>query len=183
MDDNTIIDLLFDRSEVALDEITRKYAPLYRGLLRDILSNECDVDEIENDLLVAIWNSIPPNRPMSLSAYVCKLARRIGIDRLRYNTRQKRGRGYTLVLSELEDVIGEEDSYVSSDERIVSVITEFVRGLDAETQVLFIRRYVYFETVASLAQRFELKENHVSVKLYRARKRLKKVLEGEGIVI
>jgi DNA-directed RNA polymerase specialized sigma24 family protein len=35
--------------------------------------------------------------------------------------------------------------------------------------------------VAELSQRFEMDENLISVKLYRARKKLKKALEKEGI--
>ena len=42
---------------------------------------------------------------------------------------------------------------------------------------------MYLESVADLARRFELDENRVSVKLYRARKKLKKVLEKEGIKV
>lgn len=61
------------------------------------------------------------------------------------------------------------------------ILSDFVRSLNPETQVLFVRRYVYLESVASLAERFGLSENHVSVRLYRARKALRKTLEQEDI--
>jgi len=182
MEDNAIIELLFERSDTALAELGRKYSRLYRGTIREVLANESDIDEAENDLLLAIWKSIPPNRPRNLAAYVCALARRIGVDKLRYNTRLKRGAGYTLMLSELDD-IADTVSDELPDGRIVEILDGFISGLDAETQILFVRRYVYLESVTSLAERFEMSENHVSVKLYRARKRLKKILEEEGIII
>lgn len=184
MDDNKIIDLLFERAETALNEVSHKYSRLYKGIIKEILSDECDVDECANDVLLAVWNSIPPNRPNSLSAYVCKIARRIGVDRLRYNTRQKRNSNYIVMLSELDDCLTDEaviDDNTERNEVIRSVLSDFVRALDPETQVLFIRRYVYLESVTSLAERFEMNENHISVKLYRARKKLKNVLEKEGI--
>ena len=37
--------------------------------------------------------------------------------------------------------------------------------------------------MTDLAKRFELDENRISVKLYRARKKLKKMLEKEGVHI
>ena len=66
---------------------------------------------------------------------------------------------------------------------IRAVLSEFIRGLDAETEILFVRRYIYLESVAELATRFGMNRNSVSVKLYRARKKLKKILEKEGIQI
>ena len=60
MDDNRIIELLFERAENALDEVSHKYSRLYKGILREVLSDECDVEECENDVLMAVWNTIPP---------------------------------------------------------------------------------------------------------------------------
>lgn len=186
MDDNRIIELLFERAENALDEVSHKYSRLYKGIIREVLSDECDLDECANDVLLAVWNTIPPNKPDSLLAYICKIARRIGIDRLRYNTREKRDTGYMVMLSELDDCLPAEEPVDDSEERseiIRTVLSDFLRSLDPETEILFVRRYIYLESVTSLAERFELVENHISVKLYRARKKLKKVLEKEGIKV
>ena len=184
MDDNRIIELLFERAENALDEVSHKYSRLYKGIIRQVLSDECDIEECGNDVLLAVWNTIPPNRPNSLPSYICKIARRIGINRLKYNTRQKRNTGYIVMLSELDDCLPATTPLDDGDERselIRSVLSDFIRSVDPETEILFVRRYIYLETVADLAKRFELDENRVSVKLYRARKKLKKVLEKEGI--
>lgn len=186
MNDTEIIELLFERAEAALHEVSLKYSRLYTGVIREVLSDDCDRDECANDVLLALWNSIPPNRPTSLCAYVCKLARHIAIDKLRYNTRQKRATGYTIMLSELEDCIPEKepiDDMTVRDETIRAVLSDFIRGLDPETEILFVRRYIYLESVTSLAERFGFDENRVSVKLYRARKKLKKLLEKEDINI
>lgn len=183
MDDKRIKELLFARSEIALDEISRKYGRLYRSVIREQLSNESDVEECANDVLVAIWESIPPNDPVQLSAYVCAVARRVAINRYKYNTRQKRNAEQTVMLSELGDCIptrsGERMDLQARE--ITRVLNLFLEGLDAETRVLFVRRYVYGESVMSLAARFERKENSISVKLLRARRQLKKLLRKEGI--
>ena len=178
MEDYQIKIMLFERSEAALDHLAKKYAGVYKRILWEILRDESDMEECANDVLLAVWNSIPPNDPQNLPAYLCRIARRIGIDKLRHRTRKKRDSGYTVSLSELNECLpdtgglpGEND-----DGQIRRVLSEFVRQLDPETRVLFIRRYVYLESVASLSKRFSLNENYIAVKLYRTRKKLRKVL-------
>lgn len=183
MDDKQIIELLFCRSETALDQISLNYSNLISTVLKGILSDKSDVDECQNDVLLAIWNSIPPQNPNSLCAYITKLARRIGIDKLRYNTREKRDIKNVVPISELEDCLPAQEPYLDSDGEIAKILSDFIKSLDAQSEILFIRRYVYLESVSSLANRFDLDENLVSVKLYRARKKLKKALEKEGIII
>ena len=181
MDDRRIVALLFERSEEALEQITRKYAPLYQGIIRGILGNEADIEECANDVLWAVWNSIPPNDPGSLCAYLCRISRNVGIDRLRYNKSGKRNDGYSVTLEELGECLCEADGQEESDLQIKEVLSRFVKTLEPVTRVLFIRRYVYLESVAHLSLRFGIKENVISAKLYRARKKLKKLLEKEGI--
>ena len=186
MNDNRIIELLFERAEIALDEVSNRYSLLYKRIIREVVSDECDVEECGNDVLLAVWNSIPPNRPNNLSAYICKIARRIGVDKLRYNTRKKRNIGYTVMLSELDECLPATEAINDKKEFgevTRSVLSEFLLELELETQILFVRRYMYLESVTDLAKRFELDEGRISVKLYRARKKLKAMLENEGINI
>lgn len=180
MNGNRIMDMLINRDEAALDELAGQYSGMYKSILRNILQDERDVEECSNDLLLAIWNSIPRNRPDSLPAYICRIARNMGINKYRYNNRQKRGSDFTVMLSEPGDCIPDRSSSFAQndgDERIRSVLSDFIRALDAETRILFVRRYIYLESPDELARRFEISKSHVSVKLFRARKKLKKLLE------
>ncbi len=183
MNDEKIIELLFSRNEDALREIQAKYSSLIKGIARGILGDESDVCEIENDVLLSAWNSIPPTRPHHLPSFLCKIARSASIDRLRYYNRKKRGGEFLTITAELCEIADDFDDSADRSERIGSVINDFVSSLDAETQVLFVRRYFYLESVSSLSLRFGMKENQISVKLYRARKKLKSALKKEGITI
>lgn len=183
--DSEIVELLWARDERALSEISSKYSGLYIGIIRNALGNECDVQECADDLLLGVWNSIPPNRPDNLTAYIARLARRIGITRFRHNTRKKRSEGQTVILSELSECIqtvpdSEGDGELAG---LSEIISEFLGELDPEMRILFVRRYFYLESVASLAERFGLSENAVSVRLHRTRKKLEKALRKEGIEI
>lgn len=57
MDDLKIIELLFKRSEEALQEITPKYSRFYEGIIRKSLHDDFDVEECANDVLLAVWNT------------------------------------------------------------------------------------------------------------------------------
>ncbi len=186
--DEQIIEALFSRDESILEQISNNYKNLYISVLRQILGSEEDVSECENDVLLAVWNSIPPNRPDNLAAYISKLARNISINRFKYNTRSKRAAGYMLVLEELSECIpdsksGKEITRLEENKELSKILNDFLKGLDPETRVLFVRRYFYLESVGSLAERYGFTENKVSVKLHRARNKLHKILEKEAVII
>ena len=182
MDDCKIIELFQDRSENAIKILKQKYSKIYLAIFRQLLNNSGDIEECENDLLLAIWNSIPPNKPNYLTAYVCKIARRIGINKFNHSIRQKRNNNYTVSLSELEECIPSKfNQFPSNESNLNEVLNNFIITLDEQTRVLFIRHYVYLEPIKDLSKRFDISENSISVKLFRARKKLQKELNKEGI--
>ena len=183
MQDRIIVEKLFERSESGLSLLDQRYRGLSLSVMAGILDNTADREECYNDLLMAVWNSIPPNRPDSLEAYLCTLARRIAINRYRYNTRDRRNTSYTVMLSELEEALPDIEGPEESDGRITAVLNEFVATLDPETRVLFVRRYIRCESVEDLARRFNMGENAVASRLYRARVKLKKRLRKENVRI
>lgn len=62
-------------------------------------------------------------------------------------------------------------------------INRFLAGLDEESQMLFVRRYWYADSIADLAARFQISGNHVSVRLSRIRDKLRKYLRKEGYTL
>lgn len=184
MQDRNIIEKLFARSEEGLSLLDSRYRGLVFSVMTGVLDNAADREECYNDFLMAVWNSIPPNRPDSLEAYLCTLSRRIAIDRYRYNTRDKRSAPYTVMLSELEDVLPDPESMTETEDgRVITLLNQFVASLDPRTRVLFVRRYVRCESVEELARRFGMGENAVSSRLYRARNKLRKLLRKENVRI
>jgi RNA polymerase sigma-70 factor (ECF subfamily) len=63
MDDETIINLYWERSESAITETANKYGRYCQAIAFNILSNNADAEECENDTYMAAWNTIPPTRP------------------------------------------------------------------------------------------------------------------------
>lgn len=105
LEDSKIIDLFFERSEQAIDELSRKYGPAVKKTAANILSDRLDVEECVNDTYLRTWDSIPPQSPNPLVSYVCIIARNLAINRYHANRAEKRNRGFDLILDEMEECI------------------------------------------------------------------------------
>ena len=105
MNDEEIIKLFEARDEKGISAAGERYGKLLRSVARGILRSEQDAEECESEALLRAWNSIPPARPERLCAYLCRIARRLALDRYDYNNADKR-RAETLPIEELAEYIG-----------------------------------------------------------------------------
>ena len=103
--DHEIIDLFFERSEQAIQELILKYGAAIKNVASNILKDAQDVEECSNDTYLQIWNRIPPTKPKYLGAYSCRIARNISLDRYYANTAQKRNNYYDVAMEELEGTV------------------------------------------------------------------------------
>ena len=186
MEDQQIIQLYWDRLEQAIVESERKYGSYCRSIARRILAVEEDAEECVNDTWLHAWNAMPPQRPSILSAFFGKLARNLSLDRWRRNRAAKRGGSQVeLALHELGDCLpasgGPEQAL--DEKETGRAISQFLRTQPELDRALFIRRYWHLESMATLAQDFQLRESQVKSRLFRTRQRLKAALEKEGIFV
>ena len=183
MEDDAIVALLWDRDERGLSRAGEKYGPLCRGLARRLLGSPEDGEECWSDALLRLWNSVPPERPRSLRAYLLKITRGLALDRLRAETAAKRGGGEgRLLLEELEEVLpgGPAPEGEAMAKALGEAVSRFLEGQSKRDRALFLRRYFHGEAVGDLARDFGMRENSVSVTLRRTRLRLREYLEKEG---
>ena len=182
MDDKKIIELFFARDEAALDGVEKKYGALCRSVARRLLNDERDVDECENDVYVRAWNAIPPERPVSLSAWLARVARNAALDRSKYNGAACRNSALAEAFEELEPwlIAAEGDPQKALDEKeLRQMLNDFLRAQPPETRRFFLRRYWYGESVREIAQACGVREAKVKTSLFRTRERLRKELERE----
>ena len=62
-------------------------------------------------------------------------------------------------------------------------LDRFLAALPQEKRVLFVRRYWYVDTVAEIAQRYNMSESKVKTRLHRIREKLRVYLMQEGIAV
>lgn len=183
MEDDQIILLFNQRNEKAITETAEKYGEVCRKTAGRILEIRQDIDECVNDALMHTWNSIPPQCPSNLAAFLVTITRNIALDRYKYNARHKRGSGQIdLVLEELSECIhGSDDVESSIDERLlVQSIEAFLDTLSYDVRTVFVQRYFVMLSVSEIAEKYRLSESKVKMTLMRVRKRLHKYLKQEG---
>ena len=185
MTDEAIVSSFWERDETALSESKKIYGRYCLYIAQKILNCTEDAEECLDDVLLAAWDSIPPNRPGNLKIYLGKLTRETAIDALRKRTAKKRVPSEAIVaLDELEEIIGENDADLSLKEQELSkCISDFLRTVSQEERFVFIRRYWYFDSIQDICERLGYGKSRVLMKLKRTREKLAKHLEKEGYEI
>ena len=184
LEDSAILDLFFERSERAIEELDKKYGAAVRKTTANILSDRQDAEECVNDAYLGVWNSIPPHRPESLVSYVCRIARNRAVSRLRSETAAKRNEGFDLVLDEMEEFIpsgADVEAEVAAKE-LSAAVDRFLSGLPYDDRFIFVRRYWYADSVKDIAKAMSSRENRISVRLFRLREKLRITLQKEGLL-
>ena len=187
MDDKQIIGLFFQRSEQAITQLKEKYGALCLSVARHILPDSRDVEECLGDVLLKVWNAIPPERPDSLAAYVSRISRNTALDRYSYNHAGKRSSALTDAFEELEGCLSSSFNVESlaQDKDIQRFINVDIRYVlfKKENRIYFVRRYWYGESIAEIASAFQVSEEKIKSSLFRTRNQLKSALEMEGVLL
>ena len=183
MEDKQIIELYWQRDEIAIEETSKKYGVYCLAIAENILNNQEDAMECLNDTWLKAWNAMPPQKPENLKLFLAKITRNLSLNRMEAQNAKKRGNGeFTLVLDELSECIASysdvENTYLAKE--LGEIVRKFVRKLPEREGNVFVRRYFFMEPVAVIAKRYRMTENHVMVMLSRTRKKLKKYLVKEG---
>ena len=181
MQDHEIIDLYFARDERAILNTEQKYGSYCKTIAMNILHDDSDSDECVNDTYLAAWNSIPPQKPERLSAYLARLTRNISLNRYKSRTTERRGGGeFALSLDELDDCVADTDK---SAEELGKLISDFLHGEKKETRQVFIRRYFYGDSIEDISKRFTFSESKIKSMLHRTRLALRDYLTQNGVHI
>jgi len=186
MDDNSILDLYFMRSESAISETAIKYGKYCNTIAMNILQNNENAEECVNDTYFKVWNAIPPERPSIFSAFIGKITRNLSLNKYKEQRTQRHGGGeIPLILDELEGCLPSDRSVEAEVESnaVIEAINAFLNSIDAENRIIFVRRYWYADSIVSIAARFQMSESKIKSIMFRTRNRLRDYLEKEGITI
>ena len=185
MTDTEIINLFFERSEQAIEELAKKHGSAVARVVRNILGNAQDTEECVNDTYLGTWNAIPPHKPNPLRTFGCRIARNLATKKYHANTADKRNSQYDLALDELEDYLSDSDSVENAYEaqELKEAINGFLATLSYSDRFLFMRRYWYSDPVKDIAKMAHSTNNSVTVRLFRIREKLRLYLEKEGLLV
>ena len=178
IDDEKIIELLFERSEQAIRELDIKYGKICHNLSYNIVNSRRDAEECVNDAYLGVWNAIPPTRPNPLLSYIVKIVRNISLKIYWRKEAAKRSGHYTIALAEIEGCIADQKTVEDEIEarELARIIEDFLDTLTVENRVIFMRRYWFSDSYKDIAELVGLSEKNISVRLTRIREKMKQYL-------
>jgi len=184
LNDASIIELLLERNEQAVSEMKNSYEKLCFHVADNILSQQEDAEECVNSAYMDVWKSIPPNRPVSLKNYLCRLVKNRALNIIKRNTAEKRSTSMAVSLEELSECIPDGKSIENSieAEQLGMAVSRFLRTQPEKYRKLFVRRYWYSDSVEKIGRLYGMNEKTVAVCLFRTRKKLKAYLQKEGYI-
>ena len=184
MEDTKIIQLFFQRNEQAVVETDRTYGRKLYVLSNNILNNREDAEESVSDTYMEAWKTIPPKHPTYFYAFLAAICRHVSFNRLDWRMAAKRNAEVVALTQEMEMCIPDRRQEGEFDRQELRRILEaFLESLPKESRLIFLRRYLYVDTVAEIAARYGISESKVKTQLHRTRRKLQLFLEKEGIYV
>ncbi len=184
MEDREIVELYWQRSDLAISETEQKYGRYCRSIAYSICGRHEDAEECVNDTWLRAWNRMPDQRPAVLSAFLGCITRNIAINRIKAKNRLKRGGGEAvLALDELEDCIpgGTDPEKVLVERELEKAIGGFVSKLPEAERMLFVLRYWYVASIDEIAEKTGFSKGKIKSSLFRTRGKLRRYLQEEEL--
>lgn len=182
-DDDTIVEQFLERDEHALTAVSEKYGRYCSTIARNINSNEQFVEECVQDTLLRLWETIPPERPKNLRAFVGKIVRNISLNAVKAMNAQKRGGDdVVLILDELHELTAGENNVeqIAEQHETLAAINAFLGSISAVKREIFVLRYWHCFSIADISQIVGISAVNVSSILKRVRKKLLEYLNKRG---
>lgn len=185
MDDKKIIELFFARDENAIRAVEKKYGGLCYYIASNILARHEDREECISDVMLALWNAIPPDTPEDLRAYVGKAVRNRSLAFLRDSKTRKRGGGVTVLGDECLALLDDGSDLASEYEarRLGKVISNFLRNIGEDNKDIFVMRYYLGMSLERVAEQTGFTLGKVKMSLARTKKKLEAELRKEGFTV
>lgn len=184
MEDAKIIALYWERNEQAVKETDNAYGRKLFMLSHNILNNREDAEEKVSDTYMAAWKSIPPKRPRYFYAFLASICRNLSFNCLDWKLAAKRKAEVVALTQEMENCIPDSrQDFQMEGKELKRVLEAFLDTLPRESRLIFLRRYLYVETVAEIASRYGISQSKVKTQLHRTRAKLYTYLAKEGISV
>ena len=184
-EDEKLLRLLQNHDEMSLAAAEKRYGRLCRTMAYRILGDRLDAEECANDVLMKLWETIPPASPRSLTAYVSGLTRNHALNMLTAKNAAKRGgKQYEAALEELSPYL---ESDENPEDRLSSIalqdaIDRFLDTLPEETRMIFLSRYYSMQPIKEIAAAHSATAGRVQMILKRTKEKLRIFLKEEGLL-
>jgi len=178
MQEHSIIEMLRNKDPNGADALLRHYGPLMQYIITPIVANAQDREECLSEAVMRILEKIHlyDEERGSWTAWITSVARNVALNKRRS----------AKAFFEEEEVTDQTSSPDPTPEELIlqqerqRELTGAIAQLPQTDRVIFYRKYYYLQTTAQIASEIGITERAVEGRLYRIKKRLRKLLGGDG---
>ncbi len=176
---NKISSYIFD-NKLNIEKVMKDYTNYIYTIIRNnsnIFSNE-DVEEIILDVFMSLWkNQYKLDINKSMSAYISGITKNL----IKYKIRQNKSNNSNIdeFENEIIDLTNVELSVIQNERE--KIISNELDLLNINDKNIFIEYYYSQKSIKEISIIFNMSESKIKSKLFRIRKRLKKVLKDKGV--
>ena len=185
MTDEQILTLFQERDEQALHEVSAQYRAAALRTAKKYLRTDEDAEECVSDMMMQLWQAIPPAKPENLEAFIVTLTKRAALDLVRRQQSLKRGGGQSPAsLEAVGETFASADTVEDTLSRklLTEAVERFLDTLSDDAQTIFTERWHNDSPPREIARKFGLSGVHVRKSLMQTRRKLKQYLEKEGLL-
>lgn len=186
MTDNEIMSLMRETPPQGQRALFDKYYSYVYSIVNRIISGFGSPDDSEEcviDVFAAVMMKLRPDAESSLKSYVGTVARNAAISKRR-SLAAKTGRNVSADEESMAEIADEEDIEKNNDKSETSeLLLSKVSELGPPDSIIIIQKYYYEKSSNEIAEMVGLSPTAVRMRCGRAMKRLKKLLEADGITL
>ena len=177
MREDEIPGLLRSHDDCGMEELLKHYGPLMRYILKPILRNSHDIEDCLSEAVLRIWENIDTYAETkgSFSAWVTAITRNAALNMIRSRNRHPSDE----IVENTESAEPTPEEIVLKEER-QRELRRALEQLSQKDRNLFYRKYYYLQSTEKIAAEMGMTVRSVEGKLYRIRKKLRKMMGGEG---
>ncbi len=182
-EDAAIIDMYWARDEQAIHFTDLKYRAYLLGVIKHILADLRDREECLSDTYLGAWNTMPPNRPAVLPAYLCTIMRRKAIDvHRKQHAKKSVPPSLSVPFDDLAECLtGDLQDHTEDDARQLGrLINGYLSTLDDHNRYIFIARYFYARPIEQIASALGCSRATVNREISMIKNGLRDYLEKGG---
>lgn len=178
MQESDIIELLTQRNPEGADELLSHYGPLMKYVIAPIVSNEQDQEECLSEAVLRILDKVhlyDPERG-SWTAWITAVTRSVALNKVRAVKSQYETEEISLETPSPDPT--PEEQLLQRERQ--NELRDAISQLSQKDRLIFYRKYYYLQTTAQIASEIGMTERAIEGRLYRIKKRLRRLLGGDG---
>ena len=172
-----ILELLQTHDEQGIEEVLTHYGPLMRYVSKPILRDKHDMEDCLSEAVMRIWENFDTydGDKGSFAAWVTAITRNTALNMIRQKNRHPENE----IKEEMESTEPTPEEIVLREER-QQELRRALEELSQKERNLFYRKYYYLQSTEKIAAEMGMTKRAVEGKLYRIKKKLRRMMRGDG---